>query len=727
MPTIPVFKPNTNLAGVPGVRQQDSASPAAFGANVAQATGQVGGELAQMGGELSRLGAQIQERQDAIAAKDAYQRASEQVLTFMHDPKEGILSKRGSQARGLTNQATKGLEQIQSEVVKGLTPAQRRLFDSFWDGTKQSSITASARHEADQIRVAEDQTNDAIIASASSAVAANAYDPKTIQHHIEVGVGTLASKHRGATKDVFDRAVMEFKTAAFSGAVHRMLNDGRTAEAKAMFEQHKEEMDQRLTGDLEKTINHMNDQAFAQKMGDELSMKYPSPEDEDKAMAEIQKTIQDPVKRALVEARTQALFADKRRYEQARLQARVEQVTGTVFAAPSMAAGRSIVDGITDLKVRAQAEQAFRIRFAEDLQLRAHARSIQMSEAAEKRREGRQEAKFDQYQQVYETIAPLADGDPTKLTGIIRKQYSGADEENLVRYALGRMQEERPRTAKATLREQVFREGAKQETLTRMRAFIDQERDAGRAVTPDQILAKVTSPEFTAADGSPMIDDQGVKDLAKYSAGQGKYGEVSSADVNNAIRALGLKTTTGKPKDSDDFPGIYEMVLARVRSGEKPTHLDLQNIAKQILVEQAGTKPGMLGSWWSVKPATAYEAVKLGTAFNVAADPADAAFLRSMAMAIPQVTKMYHGMKIDEDQQQEFIDQVLAPELTTGQPPVFPIGSDGKGLHIPKVQEFLAWSRREHQELFKNPANLSIKAVARLYNLYQESFRNAQK
>lgn len=712
MPTVPVFKPNTNLAGVPGVRQQDSATPETFGAGVGQATTRVGGELAQLGGELSQLGAQIQQRQDAVAAKDAYQKASEQVMTLMHDPGTGILARRGSQARGLTNQATKELERIQGEVTKRLTPAQRSMFDSFWAGTRQSSVVSAARHEADQIRATEDQTNDAIIDNASAAVAANPYDQKTIDHHIQVGLSTLASKYRGASEEVYRNAVMEFKTKAYMGAIIKRM-DKDPAGAAQMLKDHNSEMDPRLTEKLQAQVDHQDAVLFAQKTGDEMMMKYPNPEDEEKAMAQVRDMGLDPTKRQLVETRVQAMFADKRRFEQEKLQARVEQVTGTVFSAPSMTAGRQIVDGITDLKVRAQAEQAFRIRFAEDLQVQAQARSIALSEAAAKRSEGRQAKKFEEYQTAYEAIPAAVRSDPTKVLELIRKNYSGVEEENFARYALGRMQEEKPKTAKATLRDQVIRENARQYVIEEIQKRIDISRRSGTPATAGQVQAWVTSQEFAAGDGMPMVDEAAVKDLVKYAAGQGNYGETPRNKVDAAIRSLGIKDNAGKMKSIDDFPGVYEMVLERLEPGKKPTDLDLERITKSILQTRVGTTPG----WWGRNPATAYEALKAGTKFTADVDAKDAQFLKTFADLIPALYPQFTEVRLSPEQKQEFVDQVMIPELTTAQEraTIF-----GETFNMRAVQDFYMWVKRVNPKLISgNPDPEKIQGA---YKLYLEGF-----
>ena len=718
MPTVPIFRPNTQLESMPGAKQQNNATPETFGAGIAKATDQAGGDIAQFGGELSKIGAQIQQRTDAVEAKNAYRQASDQALTLLHDPDNGLLNRRGMQAKGLTNEATQALNKVQTEATKKLTPAQREMFAQFWQGTMDNATTSAARHESDQIRVAEDQANDAIVDNAGAIIAANPYDEKAMGHQIDVGVSTLASKYRGSSPEVLQDAVREFKTKAYMGAITQRLVNNDAAGASEMLKAHSGEIDPRMHPDLQEQIKRKDAQVFSQQEADKLILKYPNPDDEEKAMAEVKALAPDGDKRVLLEGRVQAMFADKRRFQQEKLKATVDTQTSIVWAAPSMTAAQQMIAAQKDPVIAGHMIQAMKMKFSEQIQeasaARSMARSIAMQESSAERSKAKNDAKYGELQQYADRDLAEARYDPQELLRLsdIRfdqiRQTDPAQAETYRDYIQTRVLPRLQKASKLGDEENIIRAGAVAQISDMTRQWIDQQQAAtGRMPTDPEVVQHAA--QYLDSDKNPILKAKDAEKLMAYAKKQGKFGVVTSSRVEGLLKDMMVKTSSSKPVELAKYPGLYDEVLKAIPDGsESVTDEQINGILSQKLA--TGVVPGsVFGSWWTSKT-TAYDALRNGTSkqFQYDTPPDDTGKI---------IKSLLSGNKIPSDD--SHIRQVYGQQFM-GQPgqPILPNIPPGA------IKGFMQWmqtysSEEMTPEFVDNPK--AVSARFKQYLLIQQA------
>lgn len=162
--------------------QQISAPPDAFGAGIAQETRRAGAVLGQAADHLFQRSLQVEDQQDATAAQTAYLAATKTKAETLYDPDKGIAFRQGINARGMTTDGLKSMEEIGRTTRDGLTnDRQRQVFDRLWGQHSATETTQLSRREAHENQVARTEAQKGMIANAQTMAAQHNNDPAAVE------------------------------------------------------------------------------------------------------------------------------------------------------------------------------------------------------------------------------------------------------------------------------------------------------------------------------------------------------------------------------------------------------------------------------------------------------------------------------------------------------------------------------------------------------------------
>jgi len=311
MPRVPVYsQPSETPAAVPGASLGVQASPAAFGGAMARGVDNVAAVAAneialrrQRGDQVALLDAErrLGERQNALEAK--------------------LAERRGQAAMGAHDELIAEYDQTAGEIEAQLGNDDQRLaFRNLADGRRIGLSSAAQNHIRRELRQVEDQAFEGAQAVSLDAAHANYADPG----RVEGEAGAMArrideyAQRNGLPPEWAEHQKLRDVSAAYAGAIERMLVDGDDRAAAAAYERWKGNLSGADQAGLSKALETASTRAEAQRQADDILM---TTADRAEAMARVAK-IQDPKLRDEVDDRVHRLYGlreQARREDQAKL------------------------------------------------------------------------------------------------------------------------------------------------------------------------------------------------------------------------------------------------------------------------------------------------------------------------------------------------------------------------------------------------------------------------
>ena len=299
MATVPALNVPGQLPNVtPGV----TATPAQFGGIEAQQLGDLAGAV----GETASILGKVQEREDATIVLDTEAKLKEETTKRQID----YQSRRGINAVGLTKQAEKDWTDSYKTYENTLkSPRQKELFRQRALGTRLAHVESVSLHEAQQGKIANDDSTVASIKSSVDFAAANASNPAAIEQSRKdiVKLSQYLSASRGE-----DEAVAGLNLKANLTAMHvsalRNLADSDPSGARAYFAHYKEEIDGGQYDEVNKLLKTASRRMISQGAGDEAIVKFP---DAKAALAWARDKYKDGEDRTAVENEIKARFSER--------------------------------------------------------------------------------------------------------------------------------------------------------------------------------------------------------------------------------------------------------------------------------------------------------------------------------------------------------------------------------------------------------------------------------
>lgn len=256
MPRVPVAEAQVGLQPLARTNFAPVATPAAFGAQRGRALQGAGAALGRAGDALAVNALRFQERQDAEQVRQAYVDFDRRVRAYLHDPEQGLYSRQGAAARGVTTDALKRLDELELEAAANLRrPQQQEHFAARAAGLKSGHLDSLARYEQTEFRKVEDETTKAVLASSVEG-GIGAFRSETLRNEYmaqgNYELERMARLH-GWTPEQLAIERTKYHTVFHKGVVERMLVDDPSG-ARAYYEKHQGDINGATRTELEASL-----------------------------------------------------------------------------------------------------------------------------------------------------------------------------------------------------------------------------------------------------------------------------------------------------------------------------------------------------------------------------------------------------------------------------------------------------------------------------------------
>lgn len=601
MPRVPGYQQRVNPTPIPGVQQSDQSAPGisadALGAGHAQA-------LQNTGSELTKIGVEIEQRANTLAAKQAYDAASQEMRDLLHNPDTGIFSTRGNGAKGAAGTTQKALQKIKEKHTKGLSGRAVEQFSRFWDPAEDSALVSTARHESAQMQVADKEVNESIKKNSIAMVAANYADDKALQTHLDAGLATIAFEARKEnwTNEQMTLARREFISRAISGAAALATTNGFSNRSLELLTKFEKDLDPNLLGELTQQAKKKKVEEVAQQQADLMAPFGTDPAKEGEVLEKLNKKYESKElsleEYAAAEKAVQNRFIDLSRIKEKQAKVEYSQGLEAIRSAGGYSAGERLARSAKDPEVVDNLLRFNQIWYKDEYEKieasKAISRSIAASQAGRRAQESIEDRESLDLQTKYEAALTEVGGDASKVQALIGSKYKGAEEEKLRRYAHNRDILTPPATRIAPITP--FKAGAAgQEAMSKTMAWFDRETNAGRKPTASDASFYLTK---VAGDRAQQILTRADAEfLNQYVAQNGSEGFVSQERVADAlISVAGMDKKLTADDAMKQYPGIYKAVRARLGTvGKNVTTDQLKPIISELLVEYNKTAPMIFG------------------------------------------------------------------------------------------------------------------------------------
>lgn len=265
MATIPVYPVGgaVNAAPLPNVRQSSIASPALFaGQRLAE---QAGEGLSRAGAGLGDIQRRMQEREDM----DAVVRAESELINKVTDFSLKARERRGQNAYGLTDEASKWFDEESRRMADGLgNDTQRRAFQNIALRRQASFRTGVAELELVE---RNKSLSESMAAAREAGVSAVAADPRLADAERDRLIKNIDSEAalRGWTPEITARARTENLTKLHTAAIGNLVEQSPEA-AKEYYYKHRDEIDGAVQQKVTTLLDTAGREAKVQGVADEI-------------------------------------------------------------------------------------------------------------------------------------------------------------------------------------------------------------------------------------------------------------------------------------------------------------------------------------------------------------------------------------------------------------------------------------------------------------------------
>lgn len=300
------------------VNEQGSPTPRITAVPTAQSYGSgFGATVANAGEELFAR----QQHENRVAAAHEYQKANQiavtsaaaQLATHAGELEIDAQTKRGNDAFDLPKTAKESYDKRADEIAGSLTNDDQR--QAFQIERLQRGVTLDMtvqRHVAKERQAYDDSESKAYTDGAQSAAIANALDPHRVATEMDRGALRLTqwADRRGLGEEATKAALAEYRSQTHVGVIANLLDNEHDTQAKAYYEEVKDQINGEQRGKLEKAIEESTLRGEAQKASDQIWAA--SGGDPDKALDDARK-IKDAKLRDDVEKRIDGRIAENER------------------------------------------------------------------------------------------------------------------------------------------------------------------------------------------------------------------------------------------------------------------------------------------------------------------------------------------------------------------------------------------------------------------------------
>ena len=287
MPKVRTVQQSVLPTQVTDQRLSVNVSPGQFGSDIATGLQSVGTNLAKM-----------QAEDDAAAATDAFNRASEEARLHLYEGDDAVYSRQGKNATGSHDTSKSFFEETHNRYSGELqNDNQRKAFKSLWDKRTTTNLDNVARHEAGQRKVYFEQNQKANLVSNVNHAANNFDKPDEIQSALTNADTIILSNPGGNSAAVIDQKRAEARSSIHKSVVDRMMIDNPDG-AREYYNANKDSIDGQHHKQIESALKGNKQKKQAQVAADEIMATTKN----DNEKRQDAKKIKNPEVRALTEA-----------------------------------------------------------------------------------------------------------------------------------------------------------------------------------------------------------------------------------------------------------------------------------------------------------------------------------------------------------------------------------------------------------------------------------------
>ena len=287
MPKVPVSNiPSVSPGATPQGVLRVGISPEQFGAGVGRGFQSVAQNVAKM-----------QQEDDAAAATDMFNQASEVSRKHLYEGNEAVYSQKGKNALGSHDKSRDFFNDTFSGFSGNLAnDNQRKAFKSLWDRRTNTNLDNVARHEAGERKVYFEDTQKANLVSNMSHAANNFDKPDEVEVALQNADTIIRSNPMGSSEEVVLQKQAQAKSEIHKSVVDRMMIDDPDG-ARQYYNANKDGIDGAHHKEIESALKGNKQKRQAQTEADKI-MQSTKTDAEKRSAA---KKVNNPEVRALTE------------------------------------------------------------------------------------------------------------------------------------------------------------------------------------------------------------------------------------------------------------------------------------------------------------------------------------------------------------------------------------------------------------------------------------------
>ncbi len=290
-------------APIPGVRRQAAETEISQGGAVARARQETQQQVARLGEGLAEQGLRLRAEQDVerqkaeqeeieranrVAVLAAENRLDQQLNKDVFDPETGALAKRGPAAFDTPEAVAKNYDALAEELAQGLTNAdQQEAFARVRLNKRDAMLHTLHTHVRNERETYTANELKANTENAKNTVILLAHQPdvaKRVLVDAEKNIRTVG-KDLGMGPEQIEETVDAFQTQSISGAIQRLINEGRIDEARVYYNQYAQHLSGTDVAELKKQLDLGDRKKKSQQAADTIVSKPGSKPDEWRAAA----------------------------------------------------------------------------------------------------------------------------------------------------------------------------------------------------------------------------------------------------------------------------------------------------------------------------------------------------------------------------------------------------------------------------------------------------------
>ena len=224
--------------------EQSLASPAAFGAQQAQAISQAGAQVQQSALQVGEVFADLRKRQDEDDALAAVNALNDKMRALMDEGDNAYNRQQGRGAVEAYGRLPGDIDSITSEIKASLSPGAAQVFERVADRRVHSTLDGYASYARQQADAALARDVEVLKQTMLTEYLDNPLDPTRRETTLDLAMAEmdLLADRQSLGADAKKLLRDEFVTQAHAGALDRLLSNEMYQEAEDYFEKHGEEM-----------------------------------------------------------------------------------------------------------------------------------------------------------------------------------------------------------------------------------------------------------------------------------------------------------------------------------------------------------------------------------------------------------------------------------------------------------------------------------------------------